>query len=108
MGLSKVLSGNSKDYSSVNPDPKNYKILDLGTNGKYTFARIRYYNCTTYSGIKLLVFEGNSMKKLLNAEEIDPHFFPESDLIARFAPSHAVKMRELFNFMPDNTFIWTC
>jgi len=79
------------DKNSINPDPKNFKILDIEEIGNYVIAKIRYPNCTNYEGNKILVFHGRSKTDILAMYTIDPHFCDNCDngLIARFAPTKA-------------------
>jgi len=98
MGLSKALSGSSKDYSSVNPDPKKFTLIHVATNDRYTYAIVQYPNCTNYLGIKFLVYEGDITKELQEADSIDPHFLDRESPIARFHPEKNGTMMNLFGF----------
>lgn len=73
---------------NLNPNPKNFKIEKM-IELENTYAEVRYPDCTTFEGLKVLVFKGRVAEKLLAATEIDPHFDNAGMLspIARFEPS---------------------
>ena len=73
---------------NLNPNPKNFKIVEILEFENYTYAEINYPECNNYEGNKVLVFPGWVANQLRNASSIDPHF-QKSGLspIARFEPS---------------------
>jgi len=52
-------------------------------------SEVRYPDCTTFEGLKAMVFKGKVAKELLAAKEIDPHFDDKGGLspMARFEPT---------------------
>ncbi len=76
-----------KEYVSVNPDPTKFTIIRI-IEGINTYAEIRYPNCTTFEGLKVMVFRGKVKDKLEKAKSIDPHFdIKKMAPIARFEPT---------------------
>jgi hypothetical protein len=92
MGLFKRPSWSTYDapkQDNPNPDPTKYKILWTKALGDFLVVLIKYPNCPTYEGEKLLVFK-NPPADLLTRGRIDPHFSsktPEYSPIARFRPT---------------------
>lgn len=94
MGMSMILSGKYKSDNTPiiykgNPVPTNYTILRTEQIGKYLIAEILYPDCQNYEGKKICVF-ATTIKKLVNATSIDPHFQEKNPLspIARFEPTN--------------------
>lgn len=92
MGLSpfkrcSVYSNNAK-IIAPNPNPLNFKILELHQMGNSVIAKIKYPDCTNFEGIKICVFENTTNEKIKNMIEIDPHFSQNNKSpIARFKPT---------------------
>lgn len=93
MGI-KIL-GNISDSSSVqpkqnttpNPNPFVFNILGMQIEKDALVAMVNYPHCTTFEGKKILVFKGMTAKELVNLDKLDPHFYEDSKLVARFAPT---------------------
>lgn len=98
MGLY-LLSGSSyktKDIVKNQPNPENFKILDIEYTNNigrgWVIATVKYPNCTTFEGKKILVFKDIYWKDVLKADCIDPHFFDRKKNLslipfARFEPT---------------------
>jgi hypothetical protein len=70
---------------SVEPDPKNFKVLESYQYKHAHVLVVEYPNCTNYEGKKILVRRG---EYILPEDFIDPHFCDNTRLlIARFEPS---------------------
>jgi len=86
MGFS-ILSSSvvDKDYTMIsgNPNPKNFVILSCEQCGNSFVSLVKYPDCKNFEGLKILVTRYNPKMKTL----IDPHFFPNSGLIARLEPT---------------------
>lgn len=78
---------NEAVYVSVNPNPKNFKILRMIELAN-TFVEVFYPDVRNYEGHKILVYYGQVAHDIMNAKELDPHFTNENRLspIARFKP----------------------
>ena len=79
-------------YSTGNPDPTNYKILEHSEYKGYLIVEIRYPDCRNYEGKKLLLFKDISLNDLLRQRKIDPHFSDNKDYhspVARFEPTRS-------------------
>lgn len=73
----------------VNPNPKNFRIIKHQHIRHYLVMHVVYPNCTNFEGNKILVFRDViDPTSLLNATDLDPHFFPDSKLVARFVPTN--------------------
>ena len=73
--------------ADANPNPHNFKIISFNTmqNGedRYTVVMIEYPDCTTYDGLKVLVYK--NIFDLMERKKIDPHFLgTDTSPIARF------------------------
>lgn len=92
MGI-KIFSSSVYDGTNVvlpNPDPANYEILGSEQYGNYLLVQIKYPNCTTFEGIKILVYKDITIHKLRRQKIIDPHFSNNKQFyspIARFVPT---------------------
>lgn len=73
---------------SPNPDPKRFVVQDHIERGGHLLVWVKYEGCTTFKGQKVLLFQDTTLKELQSWTEIDPHFVPDSRLLARFHPSH--------------------
>lgn len=89
MGLSPFgrSSGSSWVSNPLNPNPSNFRILDLDLVGKYIIATVYYPNCTNYEGRKVIVFKNMSTSDIRNLRSLDPHFLENGNIVARFAPT---------------------
>lgn len=66
------------------PDPYKFKVLLTETYGEYTVILARYEGCTTFNGEKLILFKGT----VKNRQTLDPHFFEDHPVLARFIPNY--------------------
>lgn len=98
-----VNQSNSTPLSN-NPNPNNYLIVDSKTIKDYLLLKIKYHDCTSYEGKKVLLFKC-SLKDLLKQKSIDPHFSDNKDYIspiARFEPTeqgweNGIKLAKILN-----------
>jgi hypothetical protein len=72
-----------------NPNPRNFKITDITSVGKYVIAKVHYPDCTNFEGNKILVFYNTTVGEVMRQGVLDPHFCEERHLspIARFVPT---------------------
>jgi hypothetical protein len=87
MGTSMAMSSAGEPDNSTNPNPKigHWDILRHSIQRDGYVLEVLYHDCTNFEGRKILVFAGQPPTRL---ESLDPHFFEESALIARFRPTH--------------------
>ena len=82
---------NRGSYSTFgNPDPKNYKIVDVFEKRPYLLIRIKYPDCHNYEGMKILLYKDVTLVQLERQKQIDPHFSQNSNYhspLARFEPT---------------------
>ncbi len=57
-----------------NPDPRQYEILRVYSEGSNVLAEIKYANCANYEGRKILLYVNCTERALRDAEVLDPHF----------------------------------
>lgn len=76
------------EYVNINPVPTHFKVLQVSQIGRYVIAKIKYPECINYEGLKIIVFDNDSIKQIKKRKEIDPHFFKDSNIIARFKPDN--------------------
>lgn len=91
LGLFKPSSCCTGTYSppTPNPNPKNFHILHHAVMGRYVLLIVKYPECTTFEGKKILVFRDVGIKTLRAMTEIDPHFCDDHthpSPVARFRP----------------------
>ena len=75
---------------SPNPDPHRFKITRLVQVNANVVALIEYDGCTTFEGVKLLVYANRTTQEILQATRLDPHFCEHEGHIspvARFEPT---------------------
>ena len=76
------------ETSSPNPDPFRFEIKERSDHGRYSILLVRYPDCTTFRGLKLLVTKDLP----LNPSKLDPHFLEDNLVIARFRPDFQGQM----------------
>lgn len=104
MGLFKKPSWSSYEQPGITlpgqPDPNNWHIVRSKQDHEFLIVEIKYPNCTTFEGRKILVYRNCTIAKLVAQTQIDPHFSQSSDYhspIARFIPTASGwAMAELF------------
>lgn len=88
MGLS-IFSHSPGDSTPPNPNPGKFVILATRQRGRFLVAWVRFPGCTTYQGVKLLVYEA-SAGDFWRRTAVDPHFLgSDQDPVARFPASSA-------------------
>lgn len=98
MGISPLRRSSDSIYSPAppNPDPANYVIQNSLQLDNYLILRIKYPGCTTFEGVKILVYENATLEQLQKQGTIDPHFSDNKAFlspVARFAPDEKGWMR---------------
>ena len=77
--------------SSPNPNPFKYTLKGYYKSGNYLVTVLKYAGCTSYNGLKILVWNTSKfdvMTHISANKPIDPHFLQENPaLIARFPAS---------------------
>lgn len=68
---------------SGNPNPSNFKILEVLHIGRYFVSEIKYPDCYNFEGRKVLLNTFDPRNK----STLDPHFEQGSGILARFEPS---------------------
>lgn len=70
--------------TSPNPNPHRFRIEESEIVNGNTIMLVRYPDCTTFDGLKLLLLKG----KHLLFNKLDPHFLDDINhpVIARFIP----------------------
>jgi hypothetical protein len=71
---------------SGNPNPGRFTVKRTERVGNYLIAEVVYPDCSNYEGRKILAFIGVDEEWLKRQRRLDPHFDPESQLVARFTP----------------------
>lgn len=73
--------------TAPNPNPYRFTILGYEQYGRYLLAEIKYLDCTTFDGRKLIIFKDLTPLFLELETYIDPHFFEDGNIVARFIPN---------------------
>ena len=82
----KFCSGGSSsdwDYSTrkeIEPHPEVFQVLECIEGSNYLYVVVKYPHCTNFDGEKVL---------LMNA--LDPHFYEDNKIVARFKPDEEGK-----------------
>lgn len=84
----KLSGGDSWKTDPRDPIPSRFVIDEIEQVGMYVIATITYPNCTNFEGRKLVVFRDATVQEIKQLNTIDPHFYEDSKIIARFAPTH--------------------
>lgn len=84
MILSGKMSGSSLPLKSYEPNPLVFQIEKCWQYRDFLLVKVNYFKCPTFEGRKLLLFKGLSFAELKCLKELDPHFFENSQLVARF------------------------
>jgi hypothetical protein len=95
MGMGIMSSSRSESDTtpviSGNPDPYDFKIIGTVWFGDrdtgYVVVQVLYPNCKNYEGVKILVMTRESLAEALSKGFLDPHFDPNSGIVARFVPT---------------------
>ena len=75
-------SYNKNTKTSPNPNKYNFEIKkELCKTNNHYLLLVNYPDCTTFNGDKLIIIKGE-----LPDKELDPHFFENGNVIARFKP----------------------
>ena len=83
MGFKYLSSDSSYKTNLFNPNPHKFKVEQLYAYPNCYVSLINYPNCSNFEGNKILVTTYNP----LDRDSIDPHFYQNSGLLARFEPS---------------------
>lgn len=86
MGVFKMSTGDSWKVNAANPNPSIFKIKRCVDIGKNCVALINYPGCNNFEGNKIIVFENWDCIRLRAIPAIDPHFYPQNRIVARFRP----------------------
>lgn len=80
----------SKTPQAPEPNPKHFRVISAEEINGWTIAYVQYPACTTYNGMKLLVYACNK-ETLLKQKILDPHFIDNNNgfvyPVARFEPT---------------------
>jgi len=71
-----------------NPNPKNFKILQITQVGKNVLLVVQYPDCTNYEGKKIMVYRNVKASEIRAMKSLDPHFCDNHiSPFARFEPT---------------------
>jgi translation elongation factor EF-4 len=81
-----------------NPNPKNFKILQITQVGKNVLLVVQYPDCTNYEGKKVMVYRNVKASEIKKMNFLDPHFCDNHiSPFARFEPTEE-GIDEAYNF----------
>ncbi len=78
--------GDATQPRSNNPNPYNFEVAEAMQIGSYVCAKVNYPDATTYEGNKVLLLGGITAEELAEINVLDPHFFHDGLVVARFRP----------------------
>lgn len=99
MGMSLMGKSSSCGCENVDPVETKFLIIEVIEIGSLIIVIVKYKNCTTFEGNKILVYDNISKKDFLKLKEVDPHFCdkPHTTPIARFIPTQdGINMAVIF------------
>ena len=71
-----------------NPNPKNFKILNITQIKKNVLLVVQYPDCINYEGKKIMVYYNVKKSEILKLKSLDPHFCDNCiSPFARFEPT---------------------
>ena len=88
MGLNPFRGCGNNDFASlqsINPDPNRFKILQSCQYNDLVILKVKYFGCTNFDGVKVLVFKAKDFMQL-DSGKLDPHFCQGLSPMARFRP----------------------
>ena len=84
MGIKLFSSGTSYNscitptsVTSPNPNPYRFEVIKRRDNSKYILLILKYQDCTTYNGYKVLLYkieDKNEVDRMIRDKNLDPHF----------------------------------
>ena len=84
MGLfKKSCYTNPSEPTAVQPNPDVFEVRYVREIGEYYMSWVHYPNATNYEGNKVLVTTFDPRNRI----RLDPHFSPNSGIVARFEPT---------------------
>ena len=93
----KACSGGSAsdwDYSTrkeIEPHPEVFEVLQCLEGTNFLYVVVKYPHCTNFEGEKVLVMKDTSKTDILLMKALDPHFYEDNKIIARFKPDEEGK-----------------
>lgn len=90
----RMLSGDSNDYSylqPLEPHPEVFKVVELIEGSRFLYVVLNYPHCTNFEGNKVLIMKNTKAIDILHAKIIDPHFYEDNNIVARFKPDEEGK-----------------
>lgn len=77
------------DYSTrkeIEPHPEVFQVLECLEGSNFLYVVVKYPHCTNFDGEKVLVMKDTSKIDVLLMKVLDPHFYEDNKIIARFKP----------------------
>ena len=84
----------NNDYSylqPLEPHPEVFKVLELIKGSNYLYIVVQYPHCTNFEGKKVILMKDTEPNEILYTKILDPHFYIENKIIARFRPDEEGK-----------------
>ena len=94
----KFCSGGSTsdwDYSTrkeIEPHPEVFQVLECSEGTNYLYVVAKYPHCTNFDGEKVLLMKDTSKTDVLLMKALDPHFYEDNKIVARFRPDEEGKI----------------
>lgn len=84
-----AVSAGAPDPAPPEPNPAKFTVRSCEAINGWTIATVHYPGCTTYKGLKLLVYACEP-ERVLGEKLLDPHFLQNKGVlspVARFPPT---------------------
>ncbi len=82
------------DYSTrkeIEPHPEIFQVLECLEGSNFLYVVVKYPHCTNFQGEKVLVMKDTSARAVCLMKVLDPHFYEDNKIVARFKPDEEGK-----------------
>ena len=85
------ISGDYSYLQPLEPHPEVFKVLELIKGSNYLYIVVQYPHCTNFEGKKVILMKDTEPNEILYTKILDPNFYTENKIIARFRPDEEGK-----------------
>lgn len=82
---------NYSTRKEIEPHPEVFQVLECSEGSNFLYVVVKYPHCTNFQGEKVLVMKDTSKMDILLMKVLDPHFYEDNKIVARFKPDEEGK-----------------
>ncbi len=82
----------------------DFELLGCKVGSENTLLRVKYPNCTSMDGIKVLIVTNEFLRSHGIIRELDPHFTEDGNIVMRFHPCFKIEERYLNKLLGEHVF----